>query len=431
MEQQPATSSPSNNTANYKGILLSNRPPQSIQKSTGSPGKRGDSGPMPFMPGGKVKDSYVGLPPDQERNNANAAAKFQLHQKQKYAPQASVTYQHKQYIRELQAQKQQEKLDKLEQEMQNNDKKKKFQDSQQKLRQMMRDANYSDKEIKSFLRSGNAASKVTAESLKDALKKNKSSKSEKSPKKPKPAWLTEHKKHKEQVIPSEDDEEVDDLLDFANGLDFDEFIDDFEVREALAVIHSRVKEMEDELTEEEKEERDRQRKQRIEEARERGSTLREQLAAYKSSQGPTQVARHDKDWDPSTRVDDNQSMHSDTSSIMHNPVKNVHSKTSFSNATKHANKRPSTSNSAQPKPEELTLEETQQQIERLMENVHKQQAQRSVIVTHSPRRNAKGAEPVKVEETAPNTNPAESHSQNRKKSDYIQSLPYMYRCPSI
>ena len=66
--------------------------------------------------------------------------------------------------------------------------------------------------------------------------------------KSKPAWaLTEDQK--DQL----EDEEADDLMDFANNLDVDKYLDDLEVRAALESVRQRIQELDNE---EEKEEED-------------------------------------------------------------------------------------------------------------------------------------------------------------------------------
>ena len=65
-----------------------------------------------------------------------------------------------------------------------------------------------------------------------------SMKSKASSKKSKPAWaITE----KEQEKNKED--EIDELLEFAYDLDYDKYMDDFEVRQAFAIINDRVREI--------------------------------------------------------------------------------------------------------------------------------------------------------------------------------------------
>lgn len=60
----------------------------------------------------------------------------------------------------------------------------------------------------------------------------------KSKKASKPAWATTEKQAEEQK-----EEEIDDLLEFAYELDYEQYMEDFEVRQALAVIKERVNEI--------------------------------------------------------------------------------------------------------------------------------------------------------------------------------------------
>ena len=54
----------------------------------------------------------------------------------------------------------------------------------------------------------------------------------------KPAWATTEKQQEEQK-----EAEIDDLLEFAYELDYEKYMEDFEVRQALEVIKQRVAEM--------------------------------------------------------------------------------------------------------------------------------------------------------------------------------------------
>ena len=63
-------------------------------------------------------------------------------------------------------------------------------------------------------------------------------KSKASSKKSKPAWATTEKEMEEQK-----EAEIDELLEFAYDLDYDKYMDDFEVRQAFAIIQDRVKEI--------------------------------------------------------------------------------------------------------------------------------------------------------------------------------------------
>merc|ERR1711998_194569 len=65
-----------------------------------------------------------------------------------------------------------------------------------------------------------------------------------------PMWaLTEDKADKQ--ADADDEEEAEELLDFASGLDFDKFIDDMEVRAMMEQVKGRVDELESAIAEEE------------------------------------------------------------------------------------------------------------------------------------------------------------------------------------
>lgn len=72
-----------------------------------------------------------------------------------------------------------------------------------------------------------------------ALSKLPSVKSVKSSKKSqKPAWATTEKE-----LEDNKEAEIDNLLEFAYDLDYDKFMEDFEIRQAFAIIQDRVKEI--------------------------------------------------------------------------------------------------------------------------------------------------------------------------------------------
>jgi len=73
----------------------------------------------------------------------------------------------------------------------------------------------------------------------EASKKLKAKTSNKKTKKAaKPKWALTEKN-----LEDEKEKEVDDLLEFAYELDYEKYMDDYEVREALAIIKDRVKEI--------------------------------------------------------------------------------------------------------------------------------------------------------------------------------------------
>jgi hypothetical protein len=63
-------------------------------------------------------------------------------------------------------------------------------------------------------------------------------KSRQSKKRVKPAWATTEKQ-----LEDEKEKEIDDLIEFAYDLDYEKYLEDFEVRQALSVIKERVNEI--------------------------------------------------------------------------------------------------------------------------------------------------------------------------------------------
>lgn len=73
---------------------------------------------------------------------------------------------------------------------------------------------------------------------KKAPSDSKSNKSKKSKKSLKPAWAITPKQEEDQK-----EAEIDDLIEFAYDLDYEKYMEDYEVRQALAIIKDRVTEI--------------------------------------------------------------------------------------------------------------------------------------------------------------------------------------------
>ena len=81
---------------------------------------------------------------------------------------------------------------------------------------------------------------LTSENLKkhETASQASKAKANKKRKAGKPAWATTEKEQEEQK-----EAEIDDLLEFAYELDYEKYMEDYEVRQALAIIKDRVQEM--------------------------------------------------------------------------------------------------------------------------------------------------------------------------------------------
>ena len=85
------------------------------------------------------------------------------------------------------------------------------------------------------------AAKLTADNLRAHSAKGSrpaSKASSKKSKKSKPAWATTEKQQNDAK-----EDEIDNLIDFAYDLDYEKYMEDYEVRQALAIIKDRVKEI--------------------------------------------------------------------------------------------------------------------------------------------------------------------------------------------
>jgi len=76
-------------------------------------------------------------------------------------------------------------------------------------------------------------SKLTPSEKPNSIKSSKKSK-----KSSKPAWAMSEKQNEEAK-----DDEIDDLLEFAYDLDYDKYMEDFEIRQVFSIIKDRVKEI--------------------------------------------------------------------------------------------------------------------------------------------------------------------------------------------
>jgi len=163
---------------------------------------------------------------------------------------------------------------------------------------------------------------------------------------PKPEWAKT-----EEIAKKEKEEEIDDLIDFAYELDYEQYMEDLEVRQALELIKQRVSEMKkDEQWKEKMEDdhvREQERNARIEQIK---KERREECGSVADSQMST-VSRKDEimeeiraeqagkpEWDNYSQAESRKDRNAEEllasrlakEILMENPnLKNVHSKTSM------------------------------------------------------------------------------------------------------
>ncbi len=215
--------------AAYKGILLSNRPESVAIHKTNQKDILPYSQDMkiPFIPSGSWQHTPLGLPPPRDVfYNINAKSE-----------KSSLTANHKykEYLKELETNHKLLKINQMEEELKLEEKQSKFKETQAILRKLLRESNSNKKEIEELL-------DTNGKSLKDLYDSNNRRKKKEAPK-----WALTEKKLEE-----EGEKEVDELIEFANNLDFEEYVQDDEIRDALQIIQTRVEELKEETAEDKK-----------------------------------------------------------------------------------------------------------------------------------------------------------------------------------
>lgn len=220
---------PKASIGNYKGVMLCNRP-----NEFGQVQKPERQGKPPFISRVDPK-AKVGLNPTKKIINVP----------QKKKDNNSILIRHKRYLKMLQEKNLLQKLEKENEDNQKEETKKKFMEQTAKQRQKIKTLKTDkDQTVQpSPTKEEYAEEAKVAKLTKDNLAKNDEHYSQIQKTKPnkknkKPAWAkTENQLEKEQ------EEEIDDLIEFAYDLDYEKYMEDLEVRQAIALIKERVHEI--------------------------------------------------------------------------------------------------------------------------------------------------------------------------------------------
>eukprot|EP01038_Epipyxis_sp_PR26KG_P012691 gene12691-17016_t len=239
---------------NYKGVMLCNRPfagTAATQKVANSTGKSSFTAglvpePLGINPVTAIKDSKL------------------LSKKSK---KESVLAKHKKWLYDLQKTKDRLETEYLDEMSRKEESQKKFQEHEAKIRKVVTGLLNSSNENKdSNEEQFNADAKFSSNerTMKEVYskiaaaaedKKSNSESKKAQSKSSKPAWaLTEN-----AAASAEEEyelDEVDDLIEFAKGLDFDKYIDDVEVQAMMERLRKRIVELEKEVTLEDQKEAD-------------------------------------------------------------------------------------------------------------------------------------------------------------------------------
>lgn len=211
---------------NYKGVMLCNRP---FGASVAGPQAQNSTSEKSFACG--VVSEAIGM----NVSIANKEKKIVQRQKKETA-----LTKHRKWLIELQKTK-----DQLEQNYKEETKRKegaqqRFQEKESQMRQLAKKTISIDD------------SKAEAKDDPIIHAENKGEfKVEKRIKIPKPAWAMTEDIAKEVEVEKED-EEVDDLIEFAKGLDFDKYIDDMEIHTMMERVKRRIQDLEREADQESK-----------------------------------------------------------------------------------------------------------------------------------------------------------------------------------
>ena len=199
------------NLETYKGILLCDRPPAAANRN---------NAPIPFLPGGKGEDKFIGIQPSNEQR-----ARLLLQKKNGSGPgqpnNNAIVAKHKRWLKNFANTMKKARLDNAESQIVADARAAAFREKQAKMR--------------SHYPNANEEQPPTPPPQEPKVKGKGASKS-----KPKWAMTAEEAEDK-------DDEEFmsqhNDLLNFAKNLNYEKFIDDFEMQEALSIMKERVDEI--------------------------------------------------------------------------------------------------------------------------------------------------------------------------------------------
>lgn len=234
----------------YKGIMLSNRPiSQAAAPAAGPPAMGADGKPKPFVAGiVKERINPRGYDPEVLERKINAPHRTKP---------LTALGKHKKWLADLAKQREELKETMLLEELEKEERRQRFAETQKEIRDHIRGVVSSSKEgaisresigkaisprtelrdagerimIPTQYRSAEESPPRKASSPSDkfteAQKKKLASK--------KPAWAMT-----EEDISGSHDKEADELLEFVESLDFESFVDDLEVRAALAAARERI-----------------------------------------------------------------------------------------------------------------------------------------------------------------------------------------------
>uniref|UniRef100_A0A7S3G1D3 Uncharacterized protein n=2 Tax=Palpitomonas bilix TaxID=652834 RepID=A0A7S3G1D3_9EUKA len=209
--------------SNYKGVMLCDRPGPKPMGATGGGGGMAGGEPVPFL-SSVVPKEQLGLNPSRETRDmrySHQGAAGRSRDKHKFLRR------HKQWLSEFKKLRDEANDEHDAAMKEKEEKRRKFAEYSSKLRKAIRRAEEDPEGVEEELK------------RKDELRKKKQEEKAKSKAASKPAWA---RTEKDEELAEE--AEVDDLLDFAKSLDYNQIIEDVEVRQALKSVRNRIQNLE-------------------------------------------------------------------------------------------------------------------------------------------------------------------------------------------
>lgn len=243
---------------NYKGILLCDRPVH-IKAARGTqgglqrhPDDGGNGGIPPFLPSGKPEDPHFGIQPSTESRTKLELTRSLRKEGKLGGAGGSATggnaalSKHRQWLKSFAAAVKSSKLNDAERQLELEAKlariREKEAESRRQAKEMKALREQQEAEKASTKLNANALASLDESNSNKGLKSTnavlQANKAAKSKAKAKPKWaMTE-----EEALDAELEAHVG-LVEFARGLDYSKFIEDYEVKEALSIMRDRVKEL--------------------------------------------------------------------------------------------------------------------------------------------------------------------------------------------
>jgi hypothetical protein len=385
---------------NYKGILLCDRPADARNPGGAAKAPHG-GGPAPFLPAGKGDErNGLGLQPSIEQRSGQ---ELSLSVRQRHSThRATALTRHRKWLNSFASAVKQMQLEKAEHQITKTLKEGDLREKQASLRNQTRPEETAVAEVQPV---------ETAPAEVKAVKKKS---------KKKPVWA-----QTEDEAADAEFSEARNLVDFAAGLDFDQFMNDFEVREALAVMRDRVQEiaadkgidLQEAMTQQQVDDND----DTVSVAASDASTVTREIVAARRAEKRKQKAAaptgSTAGWDKSTNLAEKlkSAVGGDALALAEKilatseSMRHIHSKQSLARVLQDVTFGAAAKNNME---EQVALQ--------------RGQALAPPVVSFVSPDAASGSAAVATDKP-----PQRVLTELRKSKSQVQNLPYLYRCPSI